>query len=212
MKTIIKSSLTGLAVILISIAALSTHAMAMHDIKPAELLIARAYELANFVKRDQQNGARVDFLSIEIVKDGSDLLIEMGGSYGFCDICPNHTVKVYLNPILMNKSVGEQMCAIFHELAHAYDQHYRTGNAGFECYPHLKIYAEGCHAQHGIPLEGMRASEWYADWQATQWIKKYAPENVEALKRHYEKFIEGHIESNSARKYPPHGLILLWLS
>jgi hypothetical protein len=129
-------------------------------------------------------------------------------------------VCIKLHPDLKNDGDATQVITIFHELAHGYDKHVwdtarttGTGDTTFNCYPDLKQGVEYCKSKWKDAQATMSPSEWHAEWQATQWIKKYAPEQVPALQRNYHELkLYQDTFGITSMEYPPAEILLQWLS
>jgi hypothetical protein len=102
-------------------------------------------------------------------------------------------------------------------LAHAHDKHLwdtdATNNTTFDCYPVLKNDVDYCLRTWQPTSPVMDASEWHAEWQASQWIKKYAVKRLAEVKRFHrkKKKYEERVGIQSVA-YPPAEIVLKWLA
>ena len=157
------------------------------------------------------------------IGDPSDLVDELGEQLG--QITMKHLGKtsidakrccIALHPSLKDDNLAVQASTIFHELAHAYDRHlWKPGvqDTTFDCYPDLAQAVEYSKAKWKFTDAAMSASEWHADWQAIQWMKKYAPANLPALEVSYRELkLINDITGIRSMKYPPAEILLQWIT
>ncbi len=197
--------------------------------KDQKKLLERAHELVAILGQEtSDHDAKIEFIKFEIV-DKSECIDKSGATASaFVDVHikmnhPNKGAKrcwLKLNFDSLHKiSPALQTFIIFHELAHVYDKSLSDAglsgeeDAPVDCYPALKEAIEYCRTKWKSESLVMSSSEWHADWQAAQWMKKYAAEHVTALHRHHQekKLIQDRVGISSF-EYAPAEIVLKWLS
>lgn len=185
-------------------------------------LLKKAYELAEKIAHENDRTSKIQIFPItfemvsekELPLSAARVSLVAHNTRG-----RNHYAHIKLSRGLLRASAALQARNILHELAHAYDQHlwdtFNTGkyDSSFECYPFLKNDMQACKRKWSKAAPEMIASEWYADWQSVQWLKKYVPERGARLKR--ELLAEVEYEKHQGLTsliYPPSEMLLKWLS
>lgn len=190
-------------------------------------LLHRAYALAHYIKleNDQTTKVKIDSITFEIGNSNKFTSSPEGSIYGIANIkCDNHgngkKVEIMLNSALKHQSVAVQTQVILHELAHSYDIHLWNSIIGpnkrdalFDAYPYLQKDVEYCKTQLKPLAQQMIAHEWYAQWKSMKWMMKYAPNEVETLKRDYKNLAAYQSRTGiTSVQYPPAALLLQWLA
>lgn len=127
----------------------------------------------------------------------------------------------------------EQTRNILHELAHAYDPFLKStarlyhtqchpmengfypSDYLFAHYPYLKDDAQA-YVSHYESSEATAAAEplsyeWYADWQAIQWMKKLFPDEARELEEYQTKLLARNCQRSHSPEYPPLEVLVKWL-
>jgi hypothetical protein len=199
-----------------------------HDTFEADLLY-RAHKLAQHIKieNDQTTKVKVNSITFEMADANRFTASTTAGGcvYGLAEIrCDNNgngkAVKIVLNRALKTQSIAVQTQVILHELAHSYDIHLWNSIIGpnkrdalFDAYPYLQKDVEYCKTQLKPRAHQMIAHEWYAQWKSMKWMLKYAPNEVETLKRDYKNLAAYQSRTGiPSVHYPPAAILLQWLS
>lgn len=191
-------------------------------------LLERARNLASIIADEKRlSNSNIHFASIDFkMGDASEFINESDEPINaFTDMKTDKATKdckhvcIKFHPDLKNDGDATQIVTIFHELAHGYDKHvWNLGTTGahdttFDCYPDLAQEVQYCKSKWTCSYATMSPSEWHAEWQATQWLKKYAPEQVSALQRNYHELkLYQEMFGITSMEYPPAEILLRWLS
>jgi F0F1-type ATP synthase membrane subunit c/vacuolar-type H+-ATPase subunit K len=169
-------------------------------------LLAKAQWLAGLVKKDLPNK------SLAIPKfECVDAKVVSGVGIACTDIYSGQMTKIIFGSTVKDLSIYLQTHVILHELAHAFDPvlKNRDPKASFDFYPHLKKYIAPFNGQQ---RKGMDSCEWHADWQAAQWMKKYAPERMQEIRECYGYNISAGIQHPNFPRYAPYEVMAQWLA
>lgn len=138
---------------------------------------------------------------------------------------------IVMNSKLKNESPADQSHAILHELAHVYDPYFhdtqdiyaqlslcdaRSQRDIFTYYPYLREDAQACIKKlkaKGDIISGLQilSYEWYADWKASNVMKRVVPEEAQELRDKYEQLMGKGVESLNTPEYPPFEVLVKWL-
>jgi hypothetical protein len=185
-------------------------------------LLKKAYELAQTVAHENDRTHKVQALPItfEMVPRSALKPNELALALQFAHNTRgrNWNADIKLSRVLKQYAPARQVYTILHELAHAYDTHLwdarvaGQNETSFESYPFLKSDMLACQKKWSKAAPEMSSKEWYADWQAIQWLKKYAPEHRDGLRAELKQWEECEkYQGISSLIYAPHEIQLKWL-
>lgn len=118
---------------------------------------------------------------------------------------------IWINKDLITRQRCIQLAIMLHEIAHVIDRALDPRNAFSK--------EEIENLTHYVPIKacigntkGALLREWYADWQAIQWLKKLFPQEANKLRDFYAFYVRKKAKSPHFPKYPSYQQLLAWLS
>lgn len=117
-----------------------------------------------------------------------------------------HRAEIWLHDHLDQRERCIRLFIMLHELAHAQD----SGLEGNKKYAkesgHYNVVKKCI-----IKIRGAVLHEWYADWQAIQWIKQHFKKEAQDLTRYFRCLIRQGQKNPYSPTYPSYDQLLIWL-
>lgn len=135
----------------------------------------------------------------EIRGQGKDAVSGVTTNYG-------NRAHIWLNEHLIMRRRCIRVFVMLHELAHAYDPGLSSRKKNKKNTAHYKIVKKCAARKWGVVLH-----EWYADWQAIQWMKIHCEKEAKELTRFYRGYVKKGKKNPHSPKYPPYDLLVKWL-